>query len=176
MVRFLTFTFSFLCLNSCMRYNEYGTYRVGLSKFTIKPNSDDRAYTIIDTNVIYRLVKNEGTNQPIIGEYYKFYSKGRVGKFNEQNVNLKTEKNLETKKGYMGYYNFDGRNFIVQFYNSNYNASELEKDILTVSKDTIILTKPHFLKKDDSIPYALTKFFLIKESIPKNIKITKPDW
>jgi hypothetical protein len=154
-----------------MRYNEYGHYRVGLSKFTITPNSDDRAYAIIDTNVIYRFVKDERINISGSGipRYYKFYSNGRVAKFYDRTVNLKTENILEAKKGHMGYYNFDQKKIVVQFYNSNANVSELLSEILNINKDTLILTY-------HGIENSSIKSFFIKDNISKKIKITKPDW
>jgi hypothetical protein len=171
MVRFLTIIFVILCFNSCMRYNEYGHYRVGLSKFTIKPNSNNLAYKIIDTTVIYRFVKDERINISGSGipRYYKFYSNGRVAEFYDRIVNLKTEKILEAKKGYMGYYNLDKKKFVVQFYNSNANASELLSETLNINQDTLILTY-------QGIENSSIKTYFIKENIPNYIRITKPDW
>lgn len=171
MVRFLTIIFVILCFSSCMRYNEYGHYRVGLSKFTIKPNTNNLAYTIIDTTVIYRFVKDERTNISGSGipRYYKFYSNGRVAEFYDRIVNLKTEKILEAKKSYMGYYNLDKKKFVVQFYNSNANASELLSETLNINQDTLILTY-------QGIENSSIKSFFIKENIPNYIRITKPDW
>lgn len=171
MVKFLTSTLAILCFSSCIRYNEHGHSRVGLSKFTITPNSDDRAYAIVDTNVIYRFVKDERINITGSGipRYYKFYSNGRVAEFYDRIVNLKTENTLEAKKGHMGYYGFKGKNIFVQFYNSNANASELFSESLTVNKDTLILTY-------QGIENSSIKSFFIKENIPNHIRITKPDW
>lgn len=172
MVRFLTSAFAILCFSSCMRYNEYGTYRVGLSKFTITPNSDDRAYAIIDTNVIYRFVKDERINISGSGipRYYKFYSNGRIAKFYDRTLNLKTENILEAKKGHMGYYNLDKKNIVVQFYNSNANASELTSETILIKNDTLISINKYYN------PDAEIKSFFIKENIPNYIRITKPDW
>lgn len=172
MVKFLTSAFAILCFSSCMRYNEYGHYRVGLSKFTIIPNSDNRAYAIVDTNVIYRFVKDERINISGSGipRYYKFYLNGRVAEFYDRTVNLKTENILDAKKGYMGYYSFDKENIIVQFYNSNANASELTTEAILIKNDTLISIKKYYN------PDAEIKSFFIKENIPKYIKITKPDW
>ncbi|QSB26511.1 hypothetical protein [Flavobacterium sp. CLA17] len=155
-----------------MRHKEYGFYRVGFSKFTITPNSDDRAYAIIDTNVIYRLVREERINATgdFRARYYKFYSNGRIAEFYDRNVDLKKHGVLEAKKGYMGYYNYNGEDFIVQFYNSNANASELYSQILSIERDSLVLTKRN-IELD-----AQVKSFYAKESIPKKIRITKPDW
>lgn len=171
MVKFLIPIFALICNSSCIRLNEYKTYRVGLSKFTITPNTDNRAYTIIDTNVIYRFIKDvridiSGSGIP---RYYKFYSNGRVAEFYDRIVNLKTENILEAKKGYMGYYNLDKKNFIVQFYNRNANASELLSETLTMNNDTLIMTY-------NGIENSSIKSYFVKENIPNHIKITKPDW
>jgi hypothetical protein len=154
-----------------MRYNDYGTYRVGLSKFTIKPNSNNLAYKIIDTNVVYRFLRDERINISGSGtpRYYKFYSNGRIAEYYDYKVDLKKDSILEARKGYMGYYNFDEENIVIQFYNSNANASELSSETININKDTLIAIYQG--KEQSSI-----KSFFIKEDIPKNIKITKPDW
>lgn len=171
MVKFLISTFAILCFSSCMRYNEYGTYRVSLSRFTIKPNSNNLAYTIIDTTVIYRFIKDKRINMSGSGipRYYKFYSNGRVAEFYERTINLKTDKILEAKKGHMGYYNLDEKKFVVQFYNSNANASELLSETLNINQDTLILTY-------QGIENSSIKSYFVKEKIPNYIRITKPDW
>jgi len=172
MVRFLTSIFAILCFSSCIRYNQYGYYRVGLSRFTITPNSDNAAYTIIDTNVIYRFVKDERINisGSGIARYYKFYSNGRIAEFYDRIVNLKTENILEAKKAYMGYYKLVKNDIIVQFYNSNANASELTNQTIEVRNDTLILINKYYN------PDAEIKSFFIKENIPNHVLITKPDW
>jgi len=154
-----------------MRYNEYGHYRVGLSRFTIIPNTDNRAYAIIDTNVIYRFVKDERINisGSGIARYYKFYSNGRIAEFYDRIVNLKTENILEAKKAYMGYYKLVKNDIIVQFYNSNANASELTNQTIEVRNDTLIFNYR-------GVENSSIKSFFIKESIPNNVLITKPDW
>ncbi|MDX6188496.1 hypothetical protein SGQ83_03970 [Flavobacterium sp. Fl-318] len=70
----------------------------------------------------------------------------------------------------MGYYNYDGKNLTVQFYNSNANASELTTEIFVIENDTMVSIKK-YLKTDGQI-----KSFFIKKRIPKNIRVTKPDW
>lgn len=169
MVRF--FIFYFIFFSSCMRYNEYGIYRVGLSKFTITPNSDSRAYTIIDTNVVYRFVKDERVNISGAGipRYYKFYSNGRVAEFHDRNINVKKESILDAKKGYMGFYNLQNNNFVIQFYNNNANASELFVQNIKATNDTLIMTY-------NGIENSSIKSFFIKEELPMFTKITKPDW
>lgn len=76
-----------------MRNNEYGTYKVRLSKYTIKTNLNNFEYTIIDTNFVYRFVKDKRINISGLGvsTYYKFYSNGRVAEFYDGNVNFKTD-------------------------------------------------------------------------------------
>jgi len=172
MIRFLTSIFTILCFSSCMRYNEYGHYRVGLSRFTITPNSDNRAYAIIDTNVIYRFVKDERINISGSGNprYYKFYSNGRIAEFYDRIVNLKTDNILEAKKAHMGYYKLVNNDIIVQFYNSNANASELTNQKIEVRNDTLILISKY------NNPDAEIKSFFIKENISNHVLITKPDW
>lgn len=161
-----------LCFNSCMRHNDYGFYRVGLSKFTIKPNSNDMVYSIIDTNAIYVLYKEKRINISgvMIPKYCKFYPNGRIAKFYDIDVNLKKDTILEAKKGYMGYYNYHGKNIIVQFYNSNANSSELTTETFLVENDTMVSIKSYFK------PNAEIKSFFFKEPIPKHIRVTKPDW
>jgi hypothetical protein len=172
MAKFLTSIFTILCFSSCMRYNEYGHYRVGLSRFTIIPNTDNRAYAIIDTNVIYRFVKDERINISGSGKprYYKFYSNGRIAEFYDRIVNLKTDNILEAKKAQMGYYKLVKNDIVVQFYNSNANASELTNQTIEVRNDTLILINKYYN------PDAEIKSFFIKESIPNHVLITKPDW
>lgn len=172
MVKFSVFIVVILCFSSCLRYNEFQHYRVGLSKFTIKPNSNSLAYKIIDTTVIYRFVKDERINISGSGipRYYKFYSNGRIADFYDRNVNLKIENILEAKKSQMGYYNLDDKNFVVQFYNSNANASELTSETILIKNDTLISIKNYYN------PDAEIKSYFIKENIPNYIKITKPDW
>lgn len=171
MVRLVLFFGALLSLTSCLRYNEYGYYRVGVSRFSITPNTNNIVYSIIDTNAIYKLYKEERVNASgsLIPRYYKFYPNGRIAKFYESNVNLKKDTILEAKKSYMGYYGFKGKNIFVQFYNSNANASELFSESLTVNKDTLILTY-------QGIENSSIKSFFIKENIPNHIRITKPDW
>lgn len=171
MVKFLTSIFTILCFCACMRYNEYGHYRVGLSRFTITPNSDNAAYTIIDTNVIYRFVKDERINISGSGNprYYKFYSNGRIAEFYDIPANLKKEYVLEAKKGHMGYYQLNQSNIIVQFYNSNANASELLSQTLNLKGDTLIFNYR-------GVENSSIKSFFIKENIPNHVRITKPDW
>jgi hypothetical protein len=172
MVRFIFIFVIIFCFNSCMRHNDYGFYRVSLSKFTIKPNSNDMVYSIIDTNAVYVLYKEKRINisGSIMPKYYKFYCNGRIAKFYNANVNLKKDTIIEAKKGYMGYYNYDGKNITVQFYNNNVNSSELTTETFLVENDTIVSIKSYFK------PNAEIKSFFIKEPIPKDIRVTKPDW
>jgi len=171
MVRFVIFAFIIVCFNSCMRYNDYGFYRVGLSKFSIKPNINDIVYSIIDTNAVYILHKEEMINVSgsMTPRYYKFYANGRIAEFYDSNVNLRIDIILEAKKGYMGYYNYDGKNIVVQFFNSNANASELNTQFFFVENDTLIS-----LYK--GVENSQIKSFFLKEPIAKHIRVTKPDW
>ncbi|MDX6188494.1 hypothetical protein SGQ83_03960 [Flavobacterium sp. Fl-318] len=154
-----------------MRHNDFGFYRVGLSKFTIRPNTNNEVYSIIDTNSVYILYKEEMTNVTgsMISKYCKFYNHGRIAEFYDRNVNLKIDTILEARKGYMGYYNYDGENIIVQFYNSNANSSELNTVKFSVENDTLISLYR-------GIENSQIKSFFIKKRIPKNIRVTKPDW
>lgn len=172
MVRFIPFAFILICFNSCMKYNNYGVYRVGLSKFTITPNTNDLVYSVIDTNSLYILYKEKrinvsGSMRP---KYFKFYTNGRVAEFYNLNINIQKDSILEARKGYMGYYNFDGKDLIVQFYNNNANSSELSTEFLFIQHDTMFSVKRYYN------PNAEIQSFFLKEIIPKNVKVTRPDW
>jgi hypothetical protein len=165
--------FFFICLLlvSCVAQNEFGIHRYSKSKYKIEANTNDEAYSIIDTNSIYKFIKDkrinisQGSLHPF---YYKFYSNGRIAWFDSYLIDFKKDPTLEAKKAHMGFYNFNGKDFIVQFYNSNMNAAELTNEILSVQNDTMILTKTY--------TDAEIKSYFLKEIIPKNVNITKPDW
>ncbi len=158
-----------LCMASCFyTRTDYGNIRFKPYRFTIKPNSNPEVYKIIDTTKLYELVDaidtiyNERPNS-IKKEFLKFYANGRVGEFDtyyESDIEF-----LDPKKAKMAYYNYDGKNLIIQIYFEHPQGGGLLKyKLYKVDKQQLILTGYN----------SLTTYKII--DLPKEFLIYKPDW
>ena len=161
----------FLCylslyfLNSCTGYkNEFGKKRFNYNRFTLKPNTNNQTYKIIDTTGLYKLIWSEDlkynqTLQIANPTYLKFYKNGRVGKF--QNYNSKDVASLNPKKARMAIYNYENNKLSIQVYFKHPQGGGLVSDdySLKQSNDTLMLMTEDNLEKYKIL--SLTKEFLI---------------
>ncbi len=158
-----------LCLTSCFYSRTvYGNIRSKPSRFTIKPNSNNEVYKIIDTTKLYELVvaHNIIYNQSSISnvkQILKFYANGRVGEF--ETYFDSDVKSLEPKKAKMAYYNYDGKNLVIQIYFEHPQGGGLiKKNFKEIKRDTLEL-----MNDDYSYKYKII-------DLPKEFLIYKPDW
>ncbi len=157
------------CLTSCFyTRTEYGNIRFNQQKFTIKPNSNNEVYKIIDTTKLYERIDvidtlyNERPNN-LRKQFLKFYSKGRVGEFDayyEGDI-----KSLDPKKAKMAYYNYDNKNLVIQFYFEHPQGGGLLKYKLNkLNKEKLEL-----IGYNNLVTYKII-------DLPKECLIYKPDW
>lgn len=165
----------FLCclslylLNSCTGYkNEFGKKRFNYNRFTLKPNTNNQVYKVIDTTRIYELISIEEINYnkklDIANKsYLKFYAKGRLGEFH--GYEKKEINSLNPKKARMGLYNFENEKLIIQFYlNHPQGGGLVKKELSKIEKDTLELISENYISK-----------YKIRD-LPKEFLIYKPDW
>jgi hypothetical protein len=147
---------------------QYGMIRFKQNRFSIKPNSNDNVYKIIDTTKLYELIDVIDTihNQKMYSvkkEFLKFYTNGRLGEFDIYNKG--DVKSLEPMKAKMAYYNYDGKDLVVEFYFEHPQGGGLIKEkFYKLKKDTLELMGET----------NLSKYKII--DIPKEFLIYKPDW
>lgn len=168
MVRFVVIFFIVVINLSCFqRKTEYGNIRPNPSRFTIKPNSNDAAYKIIDTTKIYELMDvidtvNHERMHSIRKKYLKFYANGRVGEFDS--FNKDDIGSLNPKKAAKAYYTFK-KELIIQFYFKHPQGGGLIKEkVHKVSKDYLELIGGN----------NLSKYKIIE--LPQQFLVYKPDW
>ena len=169
MVKKLILLALILCMVSCFyTRTDYGNIRFKPNRFTIKPNSNPDVYKIIDTTKLYELVDainikyNQRPNS-LKKEFLKFYANGRVGEFETYfDSDVRT---LDPKKAKMAYYNYDGKNLVIQIYFEHPQGGGL------------ITNKLH--KIDNSYLELVSDEYIDKYKIldlPKEFLIYKPDW
>jgi hypothetical protein len=159
----------FSCLVSCFQTRtEYGNIRFRPKRFTIKPNTNDDVYKVIDTSKLYERLNIIDTvyNKKLTGtkkQFLKFYANGRVGEFDlfyEDDV-----KSLDPKKAKMALYHYDGKDLFIQFYFDGVQGGALLK---------------YKLKKVDEERLELTGYNNLitykKLSLSQEFLIYKPDW
>lgn len=157
------------CMGSCFyTRTENGNIRFKPSRFTIKPNSNFDVFKIIDTTKLYERVDvidtlyNQRPNN-LRKQFLKFYANGRVGEFDayyEQDV-----KSLNPKKAKMAYYNYDGKNLIIQLYFEHPQGGGLLKYKLHEMHQG----KLELIGYNNLITYKTL-------NLPKEFLIYKPDW
>lgn len=147
---------------------DYGNIRFKQQRFTIKPNSNPDVYKVIDTTKLYEIVDainikyNQRPNS-LSKQFLKFYANGRVGEFNAYYQS--DIKSLNPKKAKMAYYNYDGKNLIIQIYFEHPQGGGLiKKNFKEIKKDTLELVNDDYLYK-----YKILE-------LPKEFLIYKPDW
>jgi len=169
MVKKLILLALILCMVSCFyTRTDYGNIRFKPNRFTIKPNSNPDVYKIIDTTKLYELVDainikyNQRPNS-LKKEFLKFYANGRVGEFETYfDSDVRT---LDPKKAKMAYYNYDGKNLVIQIYFEHPQGGGL------------ITSRLH--KIDNSFLELVSDEYIDKYKIldlPKEFLIYKPDW
>lgn len=158
-----------LCMESCFyTRTEYGNIRFKPSRFTIKPNSNIEVFKIIDTTKLYERVDVIDTlydQRPnnLRKQFLKFYANGRVGEFDfysEDDVKF-----LDPKKAKMAYYNYDGKNLIIQFYFEHPQGGGLLKYKLYKIDEG----KLELMGYNNLITYRIL-------NLPREFLIYKPDW
>lgn len=148
--------------------SEYGNIRFKPYRFTIKPNSNDEVFKIIDTTKIYEMVDaiNIKYNQrptSLKKAFLKFYANGRVGEFATYDEN--DIKSLDPRKAKMAYYNFDGKELVIQsYFESPQGGGLITAKIHKIDNDSLELINSEYLYKYEII------------SLPKEFLIYKPDW
>ncbi len=155
-------------------YNKtiFGKIRIKKSRFTVGSNLDEAVYKKIDTNSIYKFSFEEKKN--ITGSphyiFYKFYSKGKVALFYCNDFD-KPYNVIDSRKGEMGYFSYDGNNIIVEtsVYTMHFGLG-LDKKTFKIKDDEII----HL--SEDPLYNAYIKTVYKKEKISKGVKIINPDW
>ncbi|MCF6348614.1 MAG: hypothetical protein L3J20_09995 [Flavobacteriaceae bacterium] len=158
-----------ITLNSCFSYKtKYGKKRFKYNKFTIKFNTNNNAYNIIDTSKIYKIISSEEINykkklEIVTPTYLKFYANGRLGIF--QNYDKNNIKSLDPKKSRMAIYNYTGDELIIQIYFNHPQGGGLVKSkLFRLEEDTLELKSENYLEKYKKL------------SLPKDFLIYKPDW
>jgi hypothetical protein len=158
-----------LCMASCFyTRTDYGNIRFKPYRFTIKPNSNPDVYKIIDTTKLYERVDVIDTiynERPysLRKQFLKFYANGRVGEFE---VYYPSDvKSLDPKKSKMAYYNFDGKDLVIQFYFEHPQGGGLLKyKLYKIDREQLTLTGYNNL-----VTYKII-------DLPKEFLIYKPDW
>ncbi|WP_199120775.1 hypothetical protein [Pedobacter sp. ASV28] len=162
-------------LMGCFSYKtENNAIRIPVSRFSIKPNTNELAYQLIDTSAIYfntringqETIKDSSGNDILLREKnnaIKFYKDGRIGMFEQ--VDLENIKSLVPTRGRMGIYNLSNKGFLVEFvYHSPQAGIFRGKDTIRVKGDTIF-------RFDKKYEYEYIKLRLSKKNL-----IFTPDW
>ncbi|WP_156168947.1 hypothetical protein [Kordia jejudonensis] len=156
--------------------NDYGMVRFKQSRFSIKPNNNQNYIQHIDTTVFYMAVHSK----EFIKEYklenfkngIKFYGNGKVGHF--KGIDFNNAASFNPKKATMGYYNYDGENFYVEYiYEIPGGTHKLAKSEIILRKsstDTLIVKS----FKSATSAEKITKYARMK--IPVEALNYKVDW
>lgn len=156
---------------SCVTYrNDYGRKRFICCKFTMKPNTNNEVYKIIDTTKIYKLASilsiqdKDSTYMKEISKYFlKFYADGKVGQFfHDDDITLNS---LNPKKATIGVYRYSKEELTIQTYSQNAQGDGFIKNRLKKSTADFL----EFGDEDYSKRYE-------KVDIPKDFLIYTPDW
>ena len=152
---------------SCSHLNEFGVRRNNFSFEKIKPYENDEVYKIIDTTKLYKLVSIENFMDESIKmksdeiiksnpSYLKFYSNGKVGRF--ENIDIKNIETLNPKKAESYLYRFKNNKFIVQKYFKHPQCGEcFIKELVTRNAENqITLSSDNFLYTYEKIEIPLT--------------------
>lgn len=107
---------------SCVTYrNDFGKKRFICCKFTMKRNTNNEVYKIIDTTKVYKLVsvlniqdKDSSYLKEINKSFLKFYADGKVGDF--YNYDATNINSLNPKKADIGVYNYSEGVLTIQRY------------------------------------------------------------
>lgn len=170
---------SFL-INSCFPFkNEYQSTRFNSARFKLKPRNNDLYIKVIDLSSFYTIILNEDFIKKYNLENYivglKFYDNGRVGFFKD--VDFSKPETFNPQKASMGYYNFDGNEFLIEFifpgpalFGLKYSLSREEIIINYKNKDTLFVRT----FKSARSSYKVSKY--LKRKLPKEALIYKPDW
>jgi|SRR6478672_1395183 len=171
----LLITVFLFALSSCSHKNEFGLRRNNSSVRRIEPNTDDRAYSVIDTAALYQLLSTrDKINNQIDAEiakgiqqnprYLKFYAHGRVGEFTH--IDFNTIATFNPKKAASYLYQYKNNELIVQIYFRHPECGEcfIKQKVDKVSEETIELSNDQYIDTYKKVP------------IPKNYLIFKPDW
>jgi len=141
----------FFSILSCSHYNEYGRKRVNFNLERIKPNSDPKAFTIIDTTKLYKkvaMVTPENIRPEFAKvrlEYLKFYNNGRVGKFDSIDFDIIESFNPKNAESYL--YQYKNNELVVQIYFTHVQCGQcfIKERLKKVSNDTIQLLSDGYI-------------------------------
>lgn len=156
---------------NCVSYrNDSGKKRFICCKFTMKRNTNNEVYKIIDTTKIYKLASvlniegRDSTHLKEINKYFlKFYADGKVGEFfYYDDIDLNS---LNPKKATIGVYKYSKGELTIQTYFRSPQGSGFIKDRL--KKHTADFLE--FGDENYSNRYE-------KVDIPKEFLIYTPDW
>ena len=155
---------------SCSYKNHFEQNRVNFNIERIKPNSDEKVYTIIDTSKIYKEVfltdnLRKPINLPYRGKtiYLKFYKNGRVAQFNGMDLTIDS---LNPKRARSCLYSFKKNVFIIQVYFTNPQCGQcfIKQKLNKISDDTFELESDGYISTFKA------------QNIPQSSLIYKPDW
>ena len=160
--------FLILILLGCSHKNEFGMLRRAKNNpWALYPNVNNDAFKLIDTTKLYEIIYAEDLNykEPLHSvrkRFLKFYSNGRVGEF--ESYNQQDSESLNPKRADAGFYSYDGKKFLVQFYFKNAQGSSYITKELISSGDNLQFVSGNVLSKYKA--HNLSEKFLI----------FKPDW
>ncbi len=165
---------SCLLVGCSVSRNEYGNYRVPISRFSIQPNSNDSVYQLIDTSSIYMQIggidretikDSSGNNSLSSGKdnTILFYKNGRLGWFGQ--VDLKDVNSFEPKRANMGIYNYGKKGFFASLISHSVQAGVFQvRYPISVKGDTLFLGDDQYKDR------------YLKRKFPKNLLRYAADW
>lgn len=160
-LKFIIFILSFISLSSCRtKVNKYGIPERIIYKSKIANN--DTIYKLIDTLVLYKMVKveiNKENFSPSIQTIIRFYKGGKILYFvGDQELN---KNYFKIEKGKQGTYYIKKNKIYFNIYSAGEGFGFLEKGHITILNDTLTLNgskmKKHF-KKIKNIPIEWLDF------------------
>lgn len=180
--QFFIFSLLLILSHSCISIrNEQDMIRVNKSRFTLRSCINNNfVYENIDTTAVYLETSIDSKSYTInaildtvnvisLGNYLKFYKEGKVAFF--QGAKIKNKSDFNPKKATMGFYCFNENSKYMEFIFYHVQSGNfLSKRKIEVKGDTI---------KEYKIPSSTGGRhyrIYIKQNIPKEFLIYKPDW
>ncbi len=158
-----------LLMASCVTYrNDQGRKRFICCKFTMKRNTNNAVYKIIDTTKLYELVavlniQDSTYLEEFNKSFLKFYADGKIGRFYTYDKNDTNA--LNPKKAAMGVYNYNKGILRIQTYFYHVQGGGFLKYRLKKSTTDFL-----------EFGTAETSWKYTKIDIPKEQLIYTPDW
>jgi hypothetical protein len=181
MVKNITLIISALTLVACDIYKSfYTTNKCGMYRESYSiPKIDDSFYKICDTAAVYlydgQYMKNREDKLHYsrlgIRNYYKFYANGKVGYFGMKDKEPWTKDRLNPCYFIDAYYgkNLDGKLILKRMSMTTANGPIGYEFFINFKKDTLEII-------DKSLIQEGYKHIYIKQKLPKEWLVYKPDW